>query len=124
MGRHWRVNKSRPRPAENRHRFVKSLTSHGLRSSGSRKDARNATVKRETAKENERGDHQITSAAIENVDEVTEPALSLESPAREVDPQWDDEVAGELAKLRAELHQATNFAWHLDIDILPLSKEQ
>ena len=115
MGRHWRVNKSRTRPAENRHRFVKSLTSHGLRSSGSRKDARNATVKRETVKretvkDNERGDYHNTTEAVESVDVVTEPALSLESPVREVDPPWDDEVAGELAKLRAELHQATNFA--------------
>ena len=45
MGRHWRKNKARQRPQDNRARFVKSLTSHGLRSSGTRKEARNATVR-------------------------------------------------------------------------------
>ena len=45
MGRHWRKNKARQKPQDNRARFVKSLTSHGLRSSGTRKEARNATVR-------------------------------------------------------------------------------
>merc|ERR1711871_1673387 len=101
---------ARERPAQNRHRFMKSLTSHGLRSSGSRKDARNATVKRNEDKLEREAVKKLENIVPASVNETIEnhgSAEKLDDSQNISDQSWDDEVAGELAKLRAELSAAT-----------------
>jgi hypothetical protein len=112
MGRHWQKNKARARPAQNRHRFMKSLTSHGLRSSGSRKDARNATVRRNENFVIENAPEHFQRVVQEPIDDSFDEADNgnvekLDDAQNISDQSWDDEVAGELAKLRAELSAAT-----------------
>ena len=136
MGRHWRKNKARQRPQDNRARFVKSLTSHGLRSSGTRKEARNATVRHHgpsfnsensPAKEENEGTTSLRSqvpnpppsppalhdspsaSAAYDAQSTPLPPKTNNMNSASVDSTmkaWDAELASELKKLRAELSDA------------------